>query len=153
MLLVPLPDSAGTIAAMFAMAIMGVGMGLAVLLFVATILIEAIVLYRMNWGTYQYSFAASLAVNSISALVGTLQLIYGGFIQEAVSNNRGFIVLFLFLVANLAITILIETPVLVLLNGDDRKLSIKASIRMNLISYVIYAVVLSLPLYFFYFFP
>ena len=92
-------------------------------------------------------------MNSISALAGTLQLRYGGFIQEVVSNNRGFIVLFLFLITNLAITILIETPVLVLLNRDDRNLSIKASIRMNLISYVIYAVVLSLLLYFFYFFP
>ncbi len=85
-------------------------------------------------GAYQYSLAASLVVNSISALAGTLQLRYGGFIQEAVSNNRGFIVLFLFLITNLAITIIIETPVLVLLNRDDRNLSIKASIRMNLIS-------------------
>ena len=143
----PLQDSAGTVSAMFAGAIFGGSIILAGILIALAILLEAYILYRLRWGTKSYAFIASLTVNSLSASVGALQLLYVPFIQESVIQNRGILALALFFLGNFAITLLIETPILVLLNLDELHLSLKASWRMNIISYLVYVIVHSLLIF------
>ena len=132
---------------MFAGAIFGGSIILAGILIALAILLEAYILYRLRWGTKSYAFIASLTVNSLSASVGALQLLYVPFIQESVIQNRGILALALFFLGNFAITLLIETPILVLLNLDELHLSLKASWRMNIISYLVYVIVHSLLIF------
>jgi hypothetical protein len=105
---------------------------LAGMLMVVTVLIEAYILYRLKWGLKLYSFMASLAVNSLSAGVGALLMIYGTSFHVAIIVNRGILVLTLFFLANWAITFLV---------------GLKAGLRMNIISYIVYAVVLAILLF------
>jgi hypothetical protein len=120
---------------------------LAGMLMVVTVLIEAYILYRLKWGLKLYSFMASLAVNSLSVGVGALLMIYGTSFHVAIIVNRGILVLTLFFLANWAITFLVETPIILLLSLDDWRLGLKAGLRMNIISYIVYAVVLAILLF------
>ena len=126
---------------MFATLIFGGSMILAGILIALAVLLEAYILYRLKWGTKSYAFIASLTVNGLSASVGALLLLYVPSFQESVIYNRELLVMALFFLTNLAITLLVETPILVLLNLDELHLGLKVSLRMNIVSYLVYIIV------------
>jgi hypothetical protein len=140
-------DSVGPVTAMFVAAVFGGSLLLAGVLIAAATVLEAYILYRLKWGTKQFCFLAALTVNGLSASVGALELLYMPSIQEAVLQNIELLILALFFMVNFIITLLVETPVLVLLNPDEMHLSLRASLRMNIISYLMYVVVLSLQIF------
>jgi len=50
--------------------LIGAGLGVAVLWFVAVVVIEAIVLTLMRWGRFWRSLRASLAMNAVTTVIG-----------------------------------------------------------------------------------
>ena len=131
-------DGAWVLGYLAAYVIFGGSMILAVILLSLAILIEAFILYRFKWGSILYSLVSSFTVNSVSATVGVLRLLFLPSIYISAILDRGFLVLLLFFVINLAITLLVETPILVLLNLDKLKLGLEASLKMNIASYLVY---------------
>ena len=131
-------DGAWVLGYLAAYVIFGGSMILAVILLSLAILIEAFILYFLKWGSIFYSLVSSFTVNSVSATVGVLLLLFLPSIYISVILDRGFLVLLLFFVINLAITLLVETPILVLLNLDKLKLGLEASLKMNIASYLVY---------------
>ena len=140
-------DGAYPMAAMFYVFFFGGSMILAVILGSLAIFIEAFILYRLKWGGRLYSFVSSFTVNSLSATVGVLLLLLLPSIHISVFQDRGILVLLLFFVINLAITLLVETPILVLLNLDKKGLGLEASLKMNIASYLVYIAMFSLLFY------
>jgi hypothetical protein len=137
-------DSGGTIAAMFAAAIFGGSILLTIIIISLAILIEAFILYRLKWGSKLYSFISSFTVNSLSATVGALLFLFLPSIYISIVQDRGFLGMLLFLMINLGITLLIETPIIVLLNLAKLYLGIEASLKMNIASYLAYIGIFSI---------
>ena len=107
----------------------GLVLGGSSLLFV--IVIEAVVLRLLRWGTFWRSLRDSLIANAASALVGLLL----GYMGLAI-GNKALSPIWL-LIAAFALSVVIEAGVLKLLAADTQRNIWIATLVMNLASYLL----------------
>ncbi len=106
------------------LAVLGAGIGLAVVLFVVVVLVEAAVLRLVRWGSFRRSLLASLLMNIASVIVG-LFFISLSFIHPVV-----------WLLLAFGLSILIEGGVLVLMDRARAGRGVLAALIANLVTYL-----------------
>jgi hypothetical protein len=103
----------------------GVGLGLAVVGFVAIVLVEAGVLAALRWNRFSRSLVASLIMNVATTLVG---LVLAGLIFTVGSLA--------WLLISFVASVLIEGAVLVLLDRPQTRLGLIGALLANIATYI-----------------
>ena len=109
--------------------------GLAAFLIFSTIvlILEAVVLWLLKWGTFNRSLLSSFLMNLASTIVGILAV---GSLLSGLINN------FLAFVLALLLSILIEGGVLMLMKRGARRENWRAAVVANVTSYALFGLFL-----------
>jgi len=130
----PICDMGGMIYFLLAIAIY-----ISAIAFSVIILLEAIILWRLRWGSFTRSFFTSAGINLLSGIAGYLLIRAMG--EEAVLDALQHRFWTLMIVTCL-ITICIEGILLILMKRSDWKLGLRAAITINVVSYIWNVVIL-----------
>jgi hypothetical protein len=106
------------------LAVLGAGLGLAVLLLAVVVLVESVVLRLIGWGTFWRSLLASLLMNVASTILG-LFFISLSFIHPVIWLSLAFL-----------LSVLVEGGVLLLMDRSKARLGFLAALVANVITYL-----------------
>ncbi len=126
-----MPTSALDVVGPSFLAVVGAGLGTAVLWFAAVVVVEAIVLTSMQWASFGRSLRASLAMNALTTVVGFFLVGALLALPPAVWVAGAFVA-----------SVLLEWGVLERIKRLPKRRSLVVSLVANVVSYVPLALIL-----------
>ena len=112
---------------------LGIGLFFTLVSYAFIVMVEAIILWKMKWDTFQKSFAISLWVNLISGIAGVILSTLIGFSTVEILFQYKTLP---FLVVGFVLSVAIEGGLLFFLKPSNWQLAIDAAFLINLASYL-----------------
>ena len=104
-----------------------------IIAFTVIIMMEAIILWRMKWGSFKQSFLISAGINLISGAVGyaLIRVLGDDAVLDYLQDQ-----FWVFMIVNCLLTICIEGSLVVLFKHSDWQFSLRAAVYINIASYI-----------------